>query len=42
MTSHIQLLNNLISSVLKPLVVTAGVPSLTPEVTNGELGSFGN
>ena len=41
MTSHIQLLNNLISSVLKPLVVTAGVPSLTPEVTNGDLGSFG-
>ena len=23
------------------IIVTAGVPSLTPEVTNGDLGSFG-
>ena len=30
-----------ISSSFKPLVVTAGVPMRTPEVTNGLLGSFG-
>lgn len=29
------------SSSLKPRVVTAGVPSLIPLVTNGLLGSFG-
>ena len=30
-----------ISASLKPLVVTAAVPSLIPLVTNGEAGSFG-
>lgn len=30
-----------ISSVLRPLVVAAGVPIRTPDVTNGERGSLG-
>ena len=29
------------SASFAPLVVTAGVPSLIPLVTNGDLGSFG-
>ena len=32
---------SVISSSLNPLVVTAGVPNLIPDVTNGLCGSFG-
>ncbi|CNL96932.1 Uncharacterised protein [Mycobacterium tuberculosis] len=39
--SQIQPANSTHCGTLKPRVVTAGVPMRSPEVTNGDCGSFG-